>query len=108
MNQFTLVTDFGDQTLRCGIEFSPYSPGVHTMPNGDPGYPDDPEEFYIEKVELKLADNRWLDISDLLADNIPSHMDDSDTPLYQHLYEEFCRSQEPSEEESARGYSYDE
>ena len=29
------------------VEYSPGRKGVHTLRNGDPGYPDDPPEFYF-------------------------------------------------------------
>ena len=45
-----------------GYDFSPGRPGRHTMPNGDPGYPDDPAELDIysvvdadTKAELELT-----------------------------------------------------
>ena len=45
-----------------GYDFSPGRPGRHTMPNGDPGYPDDPSELQIysivdadTKAELELT-----------------------------------------------------
>ena len=30
--------------------FYPGRPGVHTMPNGDPGYPDEPAEIEFTKI----------------------------------------------------------
>lgn len=32
------------------IGYSPPTPGVHTMPNGDPGYPGDPAEVTVEEA----------------------------------------------------------
>lgn len=37
-------------------KYSKGSPMVMYLRNGDPGYPEEPPEFYIEKVELKGED----------------------------------------------------
>lgn len=39
------------------------SPGVHTLSNGDPGYPDDPDE--INDVEASLPDGTPIRLTDL-------------------------------------------
>lgn len=69
---------FGNQTLRATFDYSPGTPDVHYMANGDPGYPGDPEEFELTALELEThvtddltatpSDFRviWLDISDML------------------------------------------
>lgn len=42
-------------------------PGKMYMPNGDPGYPGEPEDFEAEKVEIDTTDMRGkVDITDLL------------------------------------------
>jgi len=34
------------------FDYQPGSPGVHTLPNGDPGYPETPETLEITSVQL--------------------------------------------------------
>jgi len=43
------------------FDYQPGSPGVHTLPNGDPGYPETPETLEITSIELhtKLG-NKWF------------------------------------------------
>ena len=33
------------------FDYSPGCPGVHTLPNGDPGYPDEPETLELNEIE---------------------------------------------------------
>lgn len=77
MNRVTSF-QFGDQTLRVTFDYSPGTPDVMYLPNGDPGYPGDPEEFEVTKIELEthvtddLTENPrdlrviWLEITDFL------------------------------------------
>jgi len=51
----------GENILDIEGVYIPLHKGIHTYPNGDPGYPDDPSEFAIDKV---LFNN--VDISDIL------------------------------------------
>lgn len=44
------IEGLGDCTI-C-YDYSPGRHGVHTMPNGDPGYPDDPAELYVTVVQI--------------------------------------------------------
>lgn len=69
---------FGEQTLRVTFDYSPGSPDVMYLANGDPGYPGDPEEFEVTQVELETyitddlsaspTDFRviWLEITDMV------------------------------------------
>lgn len=45
------------------VNYAPGRPGIRTLPNGDPGYPDDPDEFEIIK-----ADCEGLDITHMVDD----------------------------------------
>lgn len=45
----TLTFDF--KGYRITGEYSPATPDVFYLSNGDPGYPGDPEEFEVTKVE---------------------------------------------------------
>lgn len=52
-------------------DYSPGRPGVHTLRNGDPGWPDEPAELDIETVETKLKGEitlpLWADVTELLV-----------------------------------------
>ena len=43
--------DEGEASYTAYFDYSPGRPGVHTMRNGDPGYPDDPPELYVNELE---------------------------------------------------------
>jgi hypothetical protein len=43
--------DEGEAEYTAYFDYSPGRPGVHTMRNGDPGYPDDPPELYVINLE---------------------------------------------------------
>lgn len=65
--------EVGWQQLRCEYDYSPGSPDVHTLPNGDPGYPGDPEEFTVNRVTIFVGPTpvnpeAWLDITDLIEE----------------------------------------
>ena len=42
----------GSKTIEIEVEgtYIPGTPGVHTLPNGDPGYESEPAEVLVEKV----------------------------------------------------------
>jgi len=61
------LLSFGGHELRVECDYSPPTPDVMYLSNGDPGYPGDPEEFYVTKVELKHG-AEWIDISLLCGD----------------------------------------
>ena len=69
-----LEIELGGHELRCQYDFSPGTPDVMYLPNGDPGYPGDPEEFSVTKIELQYDDSLsvhppvWIDLTDILAD----------------------------------------
>ncbi|CAB4120838.1 hypothetical protein UFOVP2_16 [uncultured Caudovirales phage] len=60
--------EVGGQTFLCTVETSPGTPDVMYMPNGDPGYPGDPPEFAVVKVELQLGPHSWIDITDVVTE----------------------------------------
>lgn len=45
------IEGLGDCTIH--YDYSPGRPGVHTLPNGDPGYPDDPAELEVTVVQIE-------------------------------------------------------
>lgn len=48
-----------DLVVSVGFTYDPGDPGVHTYPNGDPGYPGTPSEVSIEEI--------WIGEHDLFA-----------------------------------------
>lgn len=51
----------GEATYLVTFTHSPGTPDVRTLPNGDPGYPGDPPEFFVDAVT-----HRGIDITELL------------------------------------------
>lgn len=47
----------GDLRLRVDYTYYPGSPGCHTLPNGDPGYPPEPSEIDLQSVEIERQIN---------------------------------------------------
>ena len=43
--------DEGEAEYTAHFDYSPGRPGVHTLRNGDPGYPDDPPELELTDLE---------------------------------------------------------
>lgn len=41
--------------------YSPGSPGVHTLSNGDPGYPPQPEELEFDILDRRGRHAPWLE-----------------------------------------------
>ena len=56
-----------DLDLEVEFDYTPADPGVHTYPNGDPGYPPTSEEYEILIVTATTA-NGSCDITDLIAE----------------------------------------
>ena len=86
----TITIDFGGQRLRVEYDYSPATPDVMYLRNGDPGYPGEPEEFYITKVELLITPKR-IDISELMGSMAG---EDGDDPLTLATREAVLREQE--------------
>jgi len=86
----TITIDFGGQRLRVEYDYSPATPDVMYLRNGDPGYPGGPEEFYITKVELLITPKR-IDISELMGSMAG---EDGDDPLTLATREAVLREQE--------------
>jgi hypothetical protein len=92
MSNQAILVEFGGKKLLCEIDYSPSTPDVMYLPNGDPGYPGDPEEFEITKVSLKNGES-WIDITELVYSLIGDG--EPDDRFYPFVYSEFCRAQEP-------------
>ena len=65
----TVTADIGagERDYTAHFDYSPGRPGVHTLRNGDPGYPDDPAELYLTELECH---NCTLDVSLLTLEQI--------------------------------------
>jgi hypothetical protein len=73
MTHFTgksrVILDLNSQApLAFNVEwdFFPGSPDVHTLPNGDPGYPGDPPKLAILSLSTGIPDGE-VDMSSLLS-----------------------------------------
>jgi len=77
-----------DGDLRIRVGGTPGTPNVWYLPNGDPGYPGDPPEVWVEEVleascghefsdaELEaLADDEWEILAEHLADALEAAED---------------------------------
>ena len=53
----------GEATVMVEYEYSPGRPGVHTLRNGDPGYPDEPAELALLNV---LINGCMCDVQDVI------------------------------------------
>ncbi len=52
MDSYSFTHSGSTYSLEISFDYSPGSPGVHTLPNGDPGYPDEPDELEITDVTI--------------------------------------------------------
>ena len=59
--------------LQVEYSYSPATPGVHTHPNGDPGYPDSPAEVCIDSVRLWDSTH---DLSEVLCEKFLQELED--------------------------------
>lgn len=77
--------------------YSPGRPGVHTLRNGDPGYPADPAEFNVEKVEL-LGVNDGRDGEDVLIPETGEFYEEFMEEIDRAVEEEIQRENEAAAE----------
>ena len=57
MSKRTCAIMIGEQDFEVEFYYTPGTPDVMYLPNGDPGYPGDPEELELGKIHLVL----WLE-----------------------------------------------
>jgi hypothetical protein len=50
----TCTVFYDDEEWTVDYDYSPGRPGVHTLRNGDPGYPDDPPELSINAIRCGI------------------------------------------------------
>lgn len=58
----TIRLNLGDADCLVEYEYSPGRPGCHTQRNGDPGWPDEPEELSIIGA---FVNGHWIDTDDI-------------------------------------------
>jgi len=59
--------ELGEFEVEVHFTYSPGTPGRMYMPNGDPGYPDEPAEFEVVGVTYQSFDiTNWFDICETL------------------------------------------
>ena len=59
--------ELGEFEIEVHFTYSPGRPGVHTLSNGDPGYPEDPAEYEVIGVTYQSFDiTHWFDICETL------------------------------------------
>jgi hypothetical protein len=76
----TCTVFYDDEEWTVDYDYSPGRPGVHTLRNGDPGYPDDPPELWINVVRNGVYE---IDFQKL-----PQHdQDDIEQQVIDHEYE---------------------
>jgi hypothetical protein len=91
----SIRVDFGGQRLLVEYDYSPATADVMYLPNGDPGYPGDPEEFYITGVKMMMPNGSWLDIGDLYGELVDGSTED---PLSKATYEAMCTEAEAGQD----------
>jgi len=72
----TMTTTIDDIEFEVKYNYSAGRPGVRTLSNGDPGYPDDPDE--VEILELRAVFDGNLSNQDIKIDfdKLPEHVQD--------------------------------
>ncbi len=61
----------GEFEVEVHFTYSPGTPDVMYMPNGDPGYPGDPAEYEVQKVTYQNFDiTNWFDIAETLNNSV--------------------------------------
>jgi hypothetical protein len=68
----TCTVFYDDEEWTVDYDYSPGRPGVHALRNGDPGYPDEPPELYVNSIkrgmqrfefeELPEADQSYIEL----------------------------------------------
>ena len=102
-----LTIDFshGDKSYSATIEYSPGRPGVHTLRNGDPGYPDDPPEFWFLALSEIGDDGVERNAIHLLDDGkVQQEMEDSAAESAAEAYADYqnCAAESQWEAEQER------
>ena len=57
--------DMGEWEYNVYYDYTPSTPDVYYMPNGDPGYPGDPEEIDITRIEQITAYSPYISVNQL-------------------------------------------
>lgn len=113
MSTHQMLVERDGQTLRFTADFSPGTPDVMYLPNGDPGDPGDPEEFAVTLIELqvRVADDLdchpnckrtfWLDVTDLLYGLTQDEGEMLNDLAYQQLVADSAEARDAADEARA-------
>lgn len=84
----TLTLDGVEHPLHVFYRIYPGRPGVRTLPNGDPGYPDEPPELEVIEVEHQGEVAIPLTQDELLEVYLEQMDDNEETRLYEEAGEQ--------------------
>jgi hypothetical protein len=71
MRNYTRTIQWNNAEIDVSFDYEEGDPGVHTYPNGDPGYPPSPEELIVSSVRYK-----GKDITDLFDEDDITRMEE--------------------------------
>jgi len=72
----TMTTTIDDIEFEVEYNYAAGRPGVHTLSNGDPGYPDEPAEVEIQEIKAILDGNLSNQEFKIDFDKLPEHVQD--------------------------------
>jgi len=75
-----IYTDKGNLIeVELDYSYTPGRPGVLTLPNGDPGYPDEPPDYdyTIKKIKVRKNWIKWEKLSEKVKEKIYSWLKDA-------------------------------
>lgn len=93
----------GEVVIRFSGHYTKADPGVHTLPNGDPGYPGTPSEFAWETAHLLLDEGRKsLEVTDFIYELLNLGHEELASALLEAYEDEVeAEDDEPSEDDIA-------
>jgi hypothetical protein len=88
----TCTVFYDDEEWTVDYDYSPGRPGVHTLRNGDPGYPDEPAELYVNTVSCgfwkldfnELSEEKQAYIEQQIIDKICADNASADAAEYEY------------------------
>ena len=93
-----IQVEYEDLAFEVEFDYSPFRPGRMYMPNGDPGYPDEPAEMEITSIKMvhpKDPRVKAIETYDLMSDvmlkwfeeQVEDYINtDDEPPLNDHTY----------------------
>lgn len=86
-----MILEYRNQAYEVDYDYTPGRQGVHTLRNGDPGYPDEPAEIYITSVKCVKTGRKLKNVSGKMDE---SFTDDISEYESDRLYEEAAMAAE--------------